>query len=465
MSTIDNLLDTLHRAHCDNAQQAYYARQHRGRQISTMPVTSFVYEFFLFNSLYQYDWHGSFKERRLVPWPADKKELPQQVKLEDFVRERCKADPSIIRRAFDPIAQLEDLDGHWTHITPDARITLEQGKSFFNKLSRLRDLMRSDNDLTASKAVFELIKGCREFIYFVRNNIFHGSKSIGEIYEPNQRRRLEVYDIFLKSLVSLFFLAVNRTPVAADYVQLPVRITFQNGDSLSVGQSEIADLVVLGWMKPEDSRLIQVFRRNQTAPVPQPDSRTALFYPSAGMDMVTPLLLGLPYCAQFFFYDIAQSRSREQYKRKLQSLLNVPVEMSDCDGDEIIRFNFAGVSRIIHLVHKDNLEFFDRDVDLAFYFHRGDSLGEGGSGQEWDKLHIVDLGEKTPNGCLCQILTDGEPCGLHANLRSRMQAVSIPVSCRGRDYYFGFASGDFLREMEKTEPEPEAYTDKSRRSG
>ena len=61
-------------------------------------------------------------------------------------------------------------------------------------------------------------------MYLVRNNIFHGSKSIGEIYERDQRRRIEVYDIFLKCLVSLFFLAVDKTPVGADYVQLPVRI-------------------------------------------------------------------------------------------------------------------------------------------------------------------------------------------------------------------------------------------------
>ncbi len=449
---IDNLLDTLRRAHCDNAQQAYYAKRHRGQSHSTMPATSFVFEFFLFNSLYQYDWAQSFDQNALVPWGQDElSESAQQARLEKFVRDRCRANPSILRRAFDPISQLEDLDGDWTRITPDARISIDQGNSFFAKLSKLRNLLRSENETTASRSFFDLISGCRYFVYLVRNNIFHGSKSIGEIYERDQRRRIEVYDIFLKSLVSLFFLAVEKTPVAADYVQLPIRIIFQSGEFLNIGQSQVVDLVASGCMKPEDSRLIAAFVSRCPVPSRHPSARDALFYPSSGRDLITPILLGLPYCTQFFFYDIGQPTRARALEKQLPQLLNVRVEKSGDNVDESLRFDFLGVSRTIHLVRADNRGFLDRDVDLTFYFHRGDSPGEGGSGQRWDSLHVVDLGDQVEGTRMCQILTDGEPGGLHPDLRSMMQTASIPISQRGRDYFLGAASGDCLKEMDKTE--------------
>lgn len=117
MSAINNLVDALHSAHCDNAKQAHYAKHYPERSHSTMPATSFVYEFFLFNSIYQYDWQRTLDEGDLRPWPADAPDAPslsesaQQTRLEKFIRNKCQEDPSILRRAFDPIKELDDLTG------------------------------------------------------------------------------------------------------------------------------------------------------------------------------------------------------------------------------------------------------------------------------------------------------------------------------------------------------------------
>jgi len=86
MSTTDNLLDMLHRAHCDNAERAYYAKRYRGASQSTMPATSFVYEFFLYNSLYQYDWEATLEQGTLSPWPPDEASESAQQKRENGVR-------------------------------------------------------------------------------------------------------------------------------------------------------------------------------------------------------------------------------------------------------------------------------------------------------------------------------------------------------------------------------------------
>ena len=61
--SIKNFIDILHIVHCNNSKQQYYAESPslRGR-VSIMPQASFVFEYFLFNSLYQVDWKKSYDE-------------------------------------------------------------------------------------------------------------------------------------------------------------------------------------------------------------------------------------------------------------------------------------------------------------------------------------------------------------------------------------------------------------------
>jgi len=369
------------------------------------------------------------------------------------------AGPGLIKRAFDPVAQLDDLEGHWTSVTPDARISAEEGQRFFRKLAELAARVDAAEDLAPTAAVFKLIGNCRHFVYLVRNNIFHGSKSLGEIYERDQARRLEVYDSFLKCLVSLFFLSVDREPVAADFMQLPVRVPIQGGNSCTIGTSAVSNYVATRSMKPEDSRLIRSFFERNPVPAELPTEQAALFYPSAGDDVITPMILGLPYCSRFFFYDRRWRRGEQQVRHeravririRISAILGIDrrgIAQNDQQDENILTFEVGGVLRTVHLVHRENREFLNRKVDLAFYFHRGDSEGEGGSGQEWDGRFILELGEMAPAAGSCMVVTDGEPGGLHCDLRQRLEpVVRIPSSHRGRDYYQGAVPGEFLQHL------------------
>ena len=60
------LVTVLHGVHCDNSKLQYYAERPSGGRVSIMPLTPFVYEFFLFNSLYQVDWVASNEKTGLV---------------------------------------------------------------------------------------------------------------------------------------------------------------------------------------------------------------------------------------------------------------------------------------------------------------------------------------------------------------------------------------------------------------
>jgi len=104
--------------------------------------------------------------------------------------------------------------GPWREVNPDASISTEDGDRFFVALEDLlRYLNASDPELRAKMgSVFARIQTARQFIYRIRNNIFHGSKTLGEVWEPAQRMRLEVYFRFLEGINSAFFLLAKTVP-------------------------------------------------------------------------------------------------------------------------------------------------------------------------------------------------------------------------------------------------------------
>jgi len=447
-SDVIGLIDILHHAHIDNAKQQYSAESIGGHRTSIMPLTPFVYEFFIFNSLYQVDWVQSFELGYLAFHPDNYLETKQQNEFMKFIKQKSRQNPQHIHRAFLPLSFLAPVEGAWTKVTPDARITVEQGQSFFKKIRILQDIILETSipkEMPITKKVYELIKDCSYYIYLVRNNIFHGSKTLGEVYEPNQRRRIEVYDLFLKGITSLFFLSVGKSPVAIDFVQLPIV-----GQVLASQCAEILDInavwsaAIKRLMKPEDSRLLFMFTKLFKPIRSEPIDNSALFYPSAGRDLITPILLGLPYCREFYFYESGTRHNKPpNIAYHLKSIQEFRFEKRDWyegNNEHSIKFKFNGIERNVYWIHQDNKKFLERDVNLAFYFHRGDSWGEGGSGQKWDSDLLSQLIKKIPSGVQCLYLTDGEPGGLSPEIRPKALNIHVPYSDQGMVYYCGSLS-------------------------
>jgi len=455
-STPDNLIEVLHQAHLDNSQQVYSARKQRIETL-IMPVTSFVYELFLYNSIYQVDWEASFANGSVISYPSDSTEVNQQKKLEQFLRARVRKSPELIYRAFAPLLSIP-TQGEWTEVEPGSRISVQAGRSFFNKIGKLQEMLRGASNpehLAATRRLFETIEDCRYFAYLVRNSIFHGSKPLGKTYDEDQKRRLEVYDLFLKCITSLFFLVAGRKPVASDCVQLPI-----SGMALSntypsntiLDQGSVLEAVNLGLMKVGDSRLIPEFSRSIPPPDIPPVEGSALFYPSAGSDLLTPIILGLPYCREFFFYDNGSARiPPPPLEKMLRRLRGVDLATSNRfqgrrwrpEGAEFVSsFDHSGVPRSLRWIKQDNKEFLNRNVRLSFYFHRGDSWGEGGSGQCWDSDLLPKLLTRMPSGESCVFLTDGEPGGLHDAVRAKSKEVRVPSLRSDTRYFYGLLSSE-----------------------
>ena len=182
--SVSALIDVLHQVHCDNSKRQYYAERRRGHRISIMPLTPFVYEFFLFNSLYQVDWTTSLEKRELIFHPEDYLESKQQTEFIKYVKKYARKKPADLYRAFEPLFYLPKTVGSWTKVTPDARISLSHGESFFEKIRNLKAIIEKCKipaDMPTSNKVFELIDKCRYFIY-----LLNFAKVIGIILFPWQ---------------------------------------------------------------------------------------------------------------------------------------------------------------------------------------------------------------------------------------------------------------------------------------
>ena len=164
---ITTFLQSLNGVYCDNAQMWHYAEHPQGGIYSTMPTTSFVYNFFIYNSIYQYDWETSIRHKKLTPWSAEQEhsdnerlaemvksdsELAKQKRLEKFMRKACKKDQTLLHKAFRPLAKLTDLEGPWTSVATDSRTTRDAATNFFMRLLELSQTIRLDEE-TSDKGV------------------------------------------------------------------------------------------------------------------------------------------------------------------------------------------------------------------------------------------------------------------------------------------------------------------------
>jgi hypothetical protein len=196
----------LSAVHNDSKNLLHFARKGPGKQErSTMPATAFVYQFFIYNSLYSIDWPPTIEKNDII-FHLDRTEGYKQRQFELFLRSQAQKSPFVIQSTFRSIRKIP-LGESWTEVIPDPYITYEDGEEFFHKYNQLCDLIQGSEQEVGNNIgrIFSRIESCRLFVYKIRNNIFHGTKSLGQIWDHDQQQRLEVYLDFLRCLVSCFF--------------------------------------------------------------------------------------------------------------------------------------------------------------------------------------------------------------------------------------------------------------------
>ena len=225
-SPVTNLIEELRVVHNDysNAKH-WYKIGEQEQEHSSMYLTPFVYQFFMYNTLYQIDWNESLGGRKLKylrKLPAEKKksrEEQKQESFESFLRKKTKC--SDLVQTFKELPRVEQND-KWAEPIPDPpdtpspeRITSQDCTKFVGDWqafqSRLHNMREPDRDDQLLEGAFNEIAGLRRFVYKVRCNVFHGRKSIEIAREQNQNERIRLYYYFLNGLVNLFFDVATRS--------------------------------------------------------------------------------------------------------------------------------------------------------------------------------------------------------------------------------------------------------------
>ena len=204
----------LRQEHQQNEQCDYSTKDQSGQLIPIRPV--FMSEFIVYNSLYQKDWPACLDTGCVENHPERRfSESRKQSKLERFLNPYIEMEPRLLYDAFLPIRN-KILEGDWTEVVSDSHnsgISDEKGKRFFRRLRELQTRLSNTDkpsEFQVDDSLFNLIGECRHYIYLVRNNIFHGSKTLRETYDPEQRKRICIYLTFLRCIINLFFLVCDR---------------------------------------------------------------------------------------------------------------------------------------------------------------------------------------------------------------------------------------------------------------
>ena len=111
-----------------------------------LPTSPFIFEYFLFNSLYHIDWEASERELSHVTHGSGAKEREKQKRLLDWIWGVASAQPTLIWRAFQPLL-VDALEGDWTEISPGSGLTAGGGRRFFVDLGTFRSVYLTDERL------------------------------------------------------------------------------------------------------------------------------------------------------------------------------------------------------------------------------------------------------------------------------------------------------------------------------
>lgn len=310
-------------------------------------------------------------------------------------------------------------------IEPDSRIELELVVRFVNKVKTY--FIDQDYDSTSPKEQRKALSyTILLFIYHVRNNIFHGTKTLTQMSQSSQQKRIAFYTAILLAINESFFMVVEEL-----FNWKPVRVAGVMPTQGPSNNSRVYEPALRGQQIRSGQRGFPVNTVKEQFGIEVP--KGALFYPCAGSDTFLPISLFLDSLEEFHFVDNKKvelpclecqgderprnSSRRGYFTQEIVSAVQdinlsktcSPIEYSyDHEIEETVWKGTYGDQRYIKLfAHRsDNVVAIESVDKLAVFYYCGDSLGEGGSGQCWlgDQLFSKVLGKLVVGGL---VITDG----------------------------------------------------------
>jgi len=337
-----------------------------------------VYEFFLFNSLYDVDWENTGtgplvfhverwtkrRSARVPQFPEEAREAPTGGHLS---RLRAAARRRGGRRQLDTV-------------TPECTDLSADGDAFFRRVREIRGssprqthLGHADDKATSSIS-------CANARTSSTSCATTSSMARKRSVRSTRRSRSGVsrfYDLFLKGLTSLFFLAAGKdTGLRLRALPLTER-TLPGAAREWCWTARRYSCIAARVMRIGDSRLVTRFTKVFPRPpaTARPASARSLLperrQRTGDTDPAQPAVLH-----QFHFFERHRVDKTPPPIAGVSSRLpgvqlsRVSPRWTPRGHRECLEFEFNDVPRRVHWVHADNLAFLDEPVDLRFYFHR-----------------------------------------------------------------------------------------------
>ncbi|MBV1756485.1 MAG: hypothetical protein KMY55_01455 [Dethiosulfatibacter sp.] len=386
----------------------------------------FVYAYFGFNSFYSINWEASTIKNELIKWDHKNNQSEEDDKL---------TEPQKIRR------MIKFIYNTCTQTNVSHTDQAEKNKEFAKQFERImKNRYRMDFQVALTQLSrmntpektkvqfihnFEMILSTEltgkrfkdtwedilYFIYNIRNNIFHGSKTIVDMMDKSQQRRLRIYTALLLVTNEMLFEAIDKTGVWSkneeDKLLSRHKQDQRNNRSIGLYEETIAE------------------RFNLSIP------NGPLFYPCVGNDTIKPIKRFMDTITEFHFVDLIQlpnlpklkleiikkAKAYESYSTSVNEMIlnqweTWGIESAGYRGQPGITHKdewiHADSNRTIEIYRhiQDGLAAFSNIEKLAVFYLCGDSEGEGGSGQRWFQESILKLMlDKLLDGGL--IVTDG----------------------------------------------------------
>ena len=189
-------------------------------QYQTFNACRFVFSYFTFNTIYAVNWKQSFEKSKIYLWSPfsrDRENYRQEAgqfnELLDFYYEHTSVHVStLLKKNLENTLRLFDIRFYHDYIK-GAKTTNEDTKSKELRKNLLDNYAGIINPTGESETHLSAWKDVLTYIYKVRNNVFHGTKSRMEMAEVSQQRRLLIYAATLIATNSVLFDVVEAEKV------------------------------------------------------------------------------------------------------------------------------------------------------------------------------------------------------------------------------------------------------------
>lgn len=201
---LNRYIEGLYKIHLSSRAVSHAIKRLMEEEWVGFPPSKFIYSFFVFNSMYNMKWKDISIDTPIDSYRykyEDKNSKEEQIKsLIDFTFSNKRFDAwSIFKQAFHQIELDENeirrrLKG--IRLSDQTKITEAKGRN----MRELTGILASN-----SPRNIERLKGVVKFIYQVRCNVFHGTKTSVHHLDNSQSERFEIYTCTLYGICEAAF--------------------------------------------------------------------------------------------------------------------------------------------------------------------------------------------------------------------------------------------------------------------